>query len=137
MSGSVARPRRGFTVVELLVAVTLITVGALAMASTSAAVMRNLTAGAQQTVAATLAQSRFEALRGAPCDKIESNETNSRGMSERWKVVRQTRSVSVVVTLTYSDGRSPRMVEYRTVIPCPALQGPAPLVRAVGRASRS
>lgn len=117
-----SRARHGFTLVELLVSVTLVTVGALALAGTSAAVMRNLAAGAQQTVAATLAQSRFETLRGAPCDKIESNETSWRGISERWKVVRQTRSVSVVVTLSYSDGRSPRMVEYKTVIPCPALQ---------------
>lgn len=114
--------RRGFTLVELVTALVLLSIGALALASLSAVVMRNVAGAAQQTIAATIAQSRFEQLRGLSCTSLESGEANTRGMDESWKVIPETRSVTVVLTVQYDDGRRNRMHIHETIIPCPALQ---------------
>lgn len=117
-----ARRRAGFTLVELLVAITLLSVGALALASLSAVVMRNLNGAAQQTIAATIAQSRFERLRSSPCMALSSGDTTRRGMREVWKVVEESRSITVILAVSYDDGRRKRTQVYETIIPCPALQ---------------
>ena len=115
------RTRLGFSLIELLVSISMLSVGALALASLSAVVMRNITGAAQQTIAATIAQSRFEQLRGLPCTKLESGSADTRGMDESWKVIPETRSVTVVLTITYDDGRRNRMNIHENIIPCPAL----------------
>ena len=115
-------PRRGFTLVELLVAIVLLSVGALALASLSAVVMRNINGAAQQTIAATIAQARLEQLRGLPCTQLESGSADTRGMDESWKVIPETRTVTVVLTVNYDDGRRNRLNIHETIIPCPALQ---------------
>lgn len=115
------RMRFGFSLIELLVSITMLSVGALALASLSAVVMRNVTGAAQQTIAATIAQSRFEQLRGLPCTQLESGSADTRGMEESWKVIPEMRSVTVVLTITYDDGRRNRMHIHETIIPCPAL----------------
>ena len=117
-----AKPRRGFTLVELLVAIVLLSVGALALASLSAVVMRNINGAAQQTIAATIAQARLERLRGLSCTKLESGSADTRGMDESWKVIPETRTVTVVLTVNYDDGRRNRLHIHETIIPCPALQ---------------
>jgi type IV pilus modification protein PilV len=113
--------RRGFTLVELLVAIVLLSVGALALASLSAVVMRNVNGAAQQTIAATIAQARLERLRGLPCTQLESGEADTRGMYESWKVMTGTRSITVSLSVGYSDGRRDRVNIHETIIPCPAL----------------
>ena len=65
-----ARPasdRRGFTLVELIVAIVILSVGVLGLASTAAVVTRQIGGGAQQARAASVAQARFEILRGMSC----------------------------------------------------------------------
>ena len=115
------RKRRGFTLVELITALVLLSIGALALASLSAVVMRNISGAAQQTIAATIAQSRMEQLRGLPCTALESGEATTRGMDEYWKVVPETRSILVSLVVGYNDGRRDRIHVHETTIPCPAL----------------
>ena len=69
MSGStsMARERRGFSLVELVVAIVILTIGVLGLASTAAVVMRQINGGAQQARAANVAQERFETLRSLEC----------------------------------------------------------------------
>ena len=62
-----ATGRAGFTLVELIVAIVILTVGVLGLASTAAVVTRQIGGGAQQARAAIVAQARFEALRGMSC----------------------------------------------------------------------
>jgi prepilin-type N-terminal cleavage/methylation domain-containing protein len=115
------RTRGGFSLMELLVSISMLSIGALALASLSAVVMRNVNGAAQQTIAATIAQSRFEQLRGLPCTQLESGSADTRGMDESWKVIPETRSVTVVLTISYDDGRRNRLNIHETIIPCPAL----------------
>ncbi len=59
------RPKsRGFTVVEVLVAIVIMALGVLGLAGTATSVSRLIGGGAEQTIAANIAMSRFEQLRG-------------------------------------------------------------------------
>jgi prepilin-type N-terminal cleavage/methylation domain-containing protein len=117
------RARRGFTIIELLVAITLLAVGVLALAGMSAVVMYNVNGAAQQTIAATVAQARLERLRSANCASLAgTGAATRRGMTETWKVVNGSRTVTASVVVTYYDGRGKQTFTHRTIIPCPVLQ---------------
>lgn len=69
------RARGGFTLVELVVAIVILTIGVLGLASTAAVVMRQINGGAQQARAANVAQERFEALRVVDCATLSLPST--------------------------------------------------------------
>ena len=105
---AVLRARTGFTIAELLVAVLLLAVGVLGLASTATVVSRTMGESAQQAVAATVARSRFERLRSAnwSCANFRTDSAITRGMKEVWTVTTvNARAVSVSLTVTYSARR--------------------------------
>ena len=61
------RPRAGFTIVEIVVAIMVTAVGLLALAGTAALVTRMLARGRRAEVAALFAQQRLERARVAAC----------------------------------------------------------------------
>lgn len=65
--GSSARARRGFTIVELLVAIILAGVGLLALAGAGGIVAREVAAAASRTAAALLARNRVEWFASTSC----------------------------------------------------------------------
>ena len=73
------RSQQGFTLVELLVAVVIFSVGLLALASSSAVMMRTLGESQSKTVAAAVAESRFERIRSTACANRTSGSAVSRG----------------------------------------------------------
>ncbi|HUF25983.1 MAG TPA: prepilin-type N-terminal cleavage/methylation domain-containing protein [Gemmatimonadaceae bacterium] len=84
--------RPGFSLVELIVAIVILAIGVLGLASTAAVVMRQIAGGAQQTQAAAVAQARFETLRGMSCTQYgvlpyTGVATQSQGVSESWAVM--------------------------------------------------
>ena len=85
------RGSSGFTVIEVLVAVLVISVGLLALAGSSSAVARMLAGGRQTTLAVEAAERRLEELRRAAapaCPAPGSGAvTGSVGIAERWDVV--------------------------------------------------
>ena len=58
---------RGFTIVEIIVAITVLSIGLLGLASTSAMVTRMIGQGQRSAVAATFAAKRMEQLRNQAC----------------------------------------------------------------------
>jgi prepilin-type N-terminal cleavage/methylation domain-containing protein len=62
-----SRSRNGFTLVEMLIAMIILSVGLLGLASTAALVTRMIGQGQRSAVAATFAASRMERLRPAAC----------------------------------------------------------------------
>jgi len=86
-----AAAREGFTLVELLVAIVILSVGVLGLASTAAVVTRQIGGGAQQTRAAAVAQTRFEELRSMPCAAYGglpfTGTGDAGGFREAWAVM--------------------------------------------------
>ena len=86
-----AGDRRGFTLVELIVAIVILSVGVLGLASTAAVVTRQIGGGAQQSRAAAVAQARFESLRGMSCVDYGglpfAGGDDADGFREAWSVV--------------------------------------------------
>jgi prepilin-type N-terminal cleavage/methylation domain-containing protein len=119
------RARRGFTLVELMVAILLMAVGVLGLASTAVAVARLSGGAAQQTVAANVAATRFEQLRSASCSTIKAGSATTRGVSERW-VVTPVGTAAGVTTLDVVDsvqftarsGSAPVLQAYRSYVRC-------------------
>ena len=118
MSSRKMEGRGGFTLVEVMVAMLILTVGLLGMATTSAVVIKQMGDAGRMGVAATIAQSRMEKLRIANC-KVASSGTNSvRSVTESWRVTPQTRSALIAVTVTYKTRNGSRSQSYQSTVPC-------------------
>ena len=113
--------RRGFTVIELVVTIVVLTVGLLAMAANSAVIGRQMRGARVMTEAASIAQARFELLRAVPCTALSGGSATSGAVSEVWTAANATRTVEVTDTVKYSTRYGEQVYAYRTSIPCPTL----------------
>ena len=59
--------RRGFTIIEIIIAIIVLTVGVMGLATTAALVTRMIARGQRSAMAATYAAQRMEQLRPAAC----------------------------------------------------------------------
>lgn len=113
------RGRSGFTIVELIVAMLMLTIGLLGLAGVGAVVLKQMKGGTYQTIAASIAQSRFEQLEGDPCTSIIGGTATVRGMTEKWNVAALgLRAKTVYDTVTYSSSKGPKKIGIHTVISC-------------------
>ena len=108
----------GFTTVELLVAIMVFAVGVLALVGASAAVTRAMGDASQQVLAATVAQSRFDRLRGVPCGAVTSGADTTRGVYAQWSTTPVTRGVSVTVAVRYDTPTGRRTRTFRSLLAC-------------------
>lgn len=96
-------------------------VGVLGLASTAAVVQRLIGSGAQQTIAANVAQSRFELMRSYDCAMMPHGTTGStlrNGLREIWRVDSVAPSVRVVQdSVVFISGRRGPQV-YRSMVQC-------------------
>jgi type II secretion system protein I len=118
---------RGFTLIEVLVALVLLTVGVMALVGTSALVSRMIGRGRGSTVAVQVATARLESLRRVAASttpkctspRFVSDSTTTAGVSERWVVDTAAgllRRVSVI--LMYRDPRGSVRDTLRTIVLC-------------------
>ena len=73
---------RGFTLVEIIIAIVVLTVGLLGLVSTAALVTRMIARGQRSAVASTFAAQRMELLRPAACidaQRVNGTDTLYRG----------------------------------------------------------
>lgn len=112
------RARRGWTLVELLVALMVFSVGALAMVATSANVITLSTGSKNRSLAASLAAARFELMRSQPCAAHTSDSLKSNGINQSWQVVKLTRADDVTVRVTFVANRRSQTRIYRSFITC-------------------
>lgn len=120
------RDRKGFTLVELMVAMMLLSVGMLALASSSAVVIKQMTEGGTMSVASAVAQTRIEKLRtsmstctATALPAAATGSATTRGVSESWTITPMTRSAQISVTATYYTRRGNRSQTYLSMVPCP------------------
>jgi prepilin-type N-terminal cleavage/methylation domain-containing protein len=119
--------KSGFTLVEVLLAVVLLTVGVLALVGTSAMTTRMIGRGRLSTMASQVATARIERLRqyaastAAPCTHAEfKTDSNivAGAITEHWVVPNAGVSRQVTLTLTYPVARGTATEIYRTTVLC-------------------
>jgi hypothetical protein len=103
---------------ELMVAVLIITVGLLALASTSATVMRLTAAGGAANRASLAAFSRFEMLRSLNCKTLTTDSASANNVTEKWIVADSGRRKFIIDTVTYYVGQTQKKANYRSMISC-------------------
>ena len=112
------RARRGFTLVELLVALMVFSVGALAMVATSANVITLITASKNRALAAAVADARFERMRSQNCAAHTTDSSATDGIKESWQTVKLARADDVTVSVTFVANRRTQSRIYRSFITC-------------------
>jgi type IV pilus modification protein PilV len=108
----------GYTIIELLVAVMIFTVGLLAMASTAGVIMTSMASSKTRTIAAAVAEARFERLRGQTCTARTSGSAVTRGVREDWSRKALARADDVTVTITFQTQHRSRTQTFRSYLPC-------------------
>jgi prepilin-type N-terminal cleavage/methylation domain-containing protein len=78
--------RRGFTLVEVLVALVLIQFGLMAVAATSAIAARHIAIASRETNARAVARERVESLRWTACSGEGNGSRVTEEISEHWSV---------------------------------------------------
>ncbi|HEV8234851.1 MAG TPA: prepilin-type N-terminal cleavage/methylation domain-containing protein [Gemmatimonadaceae bacterium] len=113
------RARAGFTLAELLVALMVFSVGALAMTATAANVITLMTASKNRTQAADVAEARFEKMRAQACASHTSDSTVTEGVAESWQTVSLARADDVTVRVRFMSNRRQNTRIYRSFLSCP------------------
>lgn len=112
--------RRGFTLVEVMIAIIILTTGVLALAATSASVVRMATQSGRLSASVVAAEGRLENLRTTDCTTL-SNGTSTDGIySLAWTVTSTGVLRTIVITVTYPVpmGRGTRSDTYTSAIAC-------------------
>lgn len=117
-----ARPRRGVTLVELIVAITILTVGILGFVASAGYLTRGLSGASSDTVAAVYGQSSIEELAGTACLTIPLNTvkvTTSRGITRRSRVTNNgNNTLAVLDSLSWRHRGVTRVATFQTILPC-------------------
>lgn len=109
--------RRGFSLPELVIALMLLTIGLLALASTSAFLVHQHAASGRAEHAATLAASRLEMLRAGGCTPAEGTETND-GLTSAWSVTLSGALALATVRVSWLERGEPVAHRYESGFPC-------------------
>ena len=115
---SCAGMRPAFTVIELLVAIVVLTVGALALAATAGLVASHVGDGGRLTDAAHVARSVLDSLATRPCGALVSGVARPGGREVRWEVKRDSVAAHVHLTLTAALRRTSPEHEYHAIVRC-------------------
>lgn len=121
--------RRGFSLIEVMISIVILTVGVLALAATSANVIRLTSLGNRLGGSAVIAEGRLEILRWQaapttptnPCVSLTSGSAVEGPYTEKWTVTPRSGAPvlrDVVLTISYQTGRSTRTDTYATTISC-------------------
>lgn len=111
------------TLVELIVAMTILTVGLLGIVGVSAGIGRGLGESRSDNLAALAAQSRMELVAGKQCNNLaivgQGGTSSSRNITETWTVADGGNNTILVTDLvTWTTRRGQRRQTFRTLLPC-------------------
>jgi prepilin-type N-terminal cleavage/methylation domain-containing protein len=112
------RMRAAFTLVELLVAIVVLTVGLLALAATAGLVASQVGDGGRLTGAAHVAHSLLDSLALNDCTTVVSGVSRRQGSVASWDVARDTLAARVEMRVGTELRRGSRDDTYRLVVPC-------------------
>lgn len=114
----VRRSRGGYTIIEVLVAIMIFTIGLLAMAGTASLIMMTMAGSQTRSIAASVAESRFDRLRAQTCTAHASGTAVTRRLREDWTVSPLARADDVTVVVTMVSNHRVRTQRFKSYIPC-------------------
>jgi prepilin-type N-terminal cleavage/methylation domain-containing protein len=111
----------GFTLPEVLLALTLLACGALALVAASATAIRTIAAAETQIIATAVARNRVEHLAAGGCSTLRGGTAvdSSRAMRERWTVSTSRNGAYLVTdTVEYAERDAVRRVVLERLVLC-------------------
>jgi type IV pilus assembly protein PilV len=110
--------RRGFSLVEVMVAILILTVGILALAGTSARVVKLISQGGRMGGSSIAAEGRFELLRATSCASLANGSTVDWPYTVAWTVTTSGNLRTIALTVSYATSGRARTDSYSTTISC-------------------
>ena len=117
--------RDGFTLIEVLIAIGILSVGILALLQTATSITVMLRDGRLRTMASAIAASRIDNLRRAAasttptCASVTGGSATSTNGTESWTVTGTGRSRTITATVTISNGPRQLGMTVRGTLLCP------------------
>jgi len=115
------RLRRGFTLIEMIIAIIVMSIGIMGLASTASFVAIQMGGGNLQTIAAAMSMKISDSLSARRCSAVVDGSQTKRGVTVSWTVQDSTRTRWVTSTVQYKPkrGGATKTINYMTVIQCP------------------
>ncbi len=111
------RNRAGLTLIEVIVAMLLFTIGALGMAASSAAITRQMTLSILRSRAASTARTRDEEMHAAGCAGISGGSETRQGIVSNWTIA-QGATASIDQSIERAGLNSQRTDHFLSAVPC-------------------
>ncbi|MEK6610292.1 MAG: prepilin-type N-terminal cleavage/methylation domain-containing protein [Gemmatimonadota bacterium] len=109
---------KGFSLVELMVAMIILTVGVLGLAASARYVTSMTGQGGRFGGSAAVASTRFEQLRATSCATLAAGSATTGKYSESWTVTASGLLRTVTETVSYNNGSSLRSDVFASTISC-------------------
>jgi type IV pilus modification protein PilV len=111
---------RGFSLPEVVVALLVLAVGLLGVASTAGVAFRMVGQGQRDTQAAVLANHGLETLRSRPCESLKDSSAAYGRFAVRWTVtsIAGGSARAIVLTINSPSGKGVRTDTVTTTITC-------------------
>ena len=113
-----AKLRNGVTLIEVVIAIVLLSVGALALEGSSALLIRRLAESKRASSASALARSRSESSFARGCGAVSSGSEEKFGVQSQWTIGSDGASVDIEQRLTYPTQRGQHAEKFHTGALC-------------------
>jgi prepilin-type N-terminal cleavage/methylation domain-containing protein len=113
-----ARSRRGFSIVELVVAMMLVAIGLLSLVGANTVLVRRRNEARQRLAAVAAAANRVAQLSSGPCLPVNGAANASGGVSEQWAVRPGPSATREIVDSVHFGARPAHQFVVRTRLPC-------------------
>jgi hypothetical protein len=110
--------RPAITLVELLVAIMVLSVGLIALAATAGLVASHVGDGARLTSSAHTARSLLDSLGTLDCTRVVSGRLTRDGIGAEWIVSSDSLAATVRLTVASQLRRGERQTSYQLIVPC-------------------
>jgi prepilin-type N-terminal cleavage/methylation domain-containing protein len=110
--------RTGLTLIEVVIAILILSVGALALAGSSAVMVRRLSDSARTAAGASVGRSRIESSLAAPCSALAGGSEQILGVHSEWSVAGTQNSADIKQRVTYPARRGPHSEDFISSAPC-------------------